>query len=153
MIAPDPTLPPVTQPDPGAGLGVDPELEEELALRVEALAQAAQAGELEPAAEEPAELRAQDVEEVFDWTAYHEIDEALRVLSELVLLRWRPRNARLHEPPVARVVQDALLDLRQVVREGRAIWLQLSEYAPREPQEPDEASGGRVGPNEQETQP
>lgn len=51
------------------------------------------------------------------------------------------------------LVQDALLDLRQVVREGRAIWLQLSEYAPREPQEPDEAPGGRVGPNEQETQP
>lgn len=65
-----------------------------------------------------------------DWTPFHEVEASLDRLATQVLVRWRPRNARTQEPPVADLLQDALLDLRPLVREACAVWRRLRLYLP-----------------------
>lgn len=65
-----------------------------------------------------------------DWTAFHEVDEALSHLHWLVYRRWRRQRRVSAQPPVAKEVEDALRDLRPLLREARGIWGRLARYRP-----------------------
>lgn len=65
-----------------------------------------------------------------DWTPFHEVDQAVEHLYWLLFRRWRKR--RLRNSAVAKDVQDALADLRPMVREAYGTWRRLALYRPEE---------------------
>lgn len=68
-----------------------------------------------------------------DWRPYHEIDDVLEHLRWLVFRRWSRQSAR--DAEVAKDVQDALMDLRLIVREAHGTWRRLGRYRPGKEEE------------------
>jgi hypothetical protein len=71
-----------------------------------------------------------------DWTPFEEIQDAIETLHALAWQRWHPRNPETSEVPVAKDVRDALVDLRPIADEARALWKHLARYAPNAPKRP-----------------